>query len=126
MTTVSDLRFFLKRYRDLFQPFSCNRFSKILRIFYASKKIMNNQIIPSMHAVRKIATLFDQHSFTLHSSLSPYSQTESQRNKYTCFAWAGGTFFPVVLLCKFLVLAGNRFWFYILLYLEYNTVVVLC
>ena len=24
------------------------------------------------------------------------------------------------------VLAGNRFWFYILMYLEYNTVVVLC
>ncbi len=24
-------------------------------------------------------------------------------------------FFPVVLLCQFLVLAGNRFWFYILL-----------
>ncbi len=34
--------------------------------------------------------------------------------------------FPVVLLCQFLVLAGNRFWFYILMYLEYNTVVVLC
>ncbi len=35
-------------------------------------------------------------------------------------------FFPVVLLCQFLVLAGNRFWFFILMYLEYNTVVVLC
>ncbi len=45
--------------------------------------------------------------------------------KYTCFAWAGGTcprfawaggtFFPVVLLCQFLVLAGNRFWLYVLL-----------
>jgi hypothetical protein len=46
---------------------------------------------------------------------------------YTCYAWAGGTFFPVVLLCKFSVLAGNRFWFYILLmYLEYHTVVMLC
>jgi hypothetical protein len=54
-------------------------------------------------------------------SLSPYRQTDGwtdrQRNKYTrfawaggtCprFAWAGGTFFPVVLLCQFLVLAGN-------------------
>jgi hypothetical protein len=38
----------------------------------------------------------------------------------TRFAWAGGTFFPVVLLFQFFVLAGNRFWFYILLlYLEY-------
>jgi hypothetical protein len=35
----------------------------------------------------------------------------------TCprFAWAGGIFSPVILLCPFLVLAGNRFWFYILL-----------
>jgi hypothetical protein len=44
----------------------------------------------------------------------------------TCCTWAGGTFFPVVLLCQFLILAGNRFWFYILMYLEYNTVVALC
>jgi hypothetical protein len=35
-------------------------------------------------------------------------------------------FFPVVLLCQFSVLAGNRFWCYIIMYLEYNTVVVLC
>ncbi len=52
-------------------------------------------------------------------------QNDGQRNKYTRFAWAGGTcpcftwavgtFFPVVLLCQFLVLAGNRFWLYILL-----------
>ncbi len=60
-----------------------------------------------------------------------------QKNKYTrfawaggtcpCFAWAGGTFFTLVLLCQFLVLAGNRFWLYILfMYLEYHTVVVLC
>ena len=66
-----------------------------------------------------------KHSFTLHPSLSPYWRTESQRNKYTCCAWAGGTFFPVVVLCQFLVLAGNRFWFYILMYLEYNTFVEL-
>ncbi len=35
-------------------------------------------------------------------------------------------FFPVVLLCQFLVLVGNRCWFYILMYLEYNTVMALC
>ncbi len=76
---------------------------------------------------------------------------ELRRDKYTCYAWAGGTFFPVVLLCQFSALAGNRFWFYIgpffpvvlyvvsvfgsgkkkvlvyiRMYLEYNTVVVLC
>ncbi len=57
-----------------------------------------------------------------------YRGTELQRNEYTRCAWAGGTFFLVVLLCQFLVLAGNMSWFYILLlmYLEYNTIVVLC
>ncbi len=53
-------------------------------------------------------------------------QNDGQRDKYTRCTWAGGTFFPVVLLCQFLVVAGVRFWFYILMYLEYNTVVVLC
>ncbi len=51
---------------------------------------------------------------------------DRQRDEYTRCAWAGGTFFPVVVLCQFLVLAGNRFWFYILMYFEYNTVVVSC
>ncbi len=40
-----------------------------------------------------------KHSFTLHPSLEPYGQNHRQRNTYTCFAWAGGTFFPDVLLC---------------------------
>ena len=54
-------------------------------------------------------------------------QNDWRRNKYTRYTWAGGTFFPVVLLFQFFVLAGNRFWFYILLmYLGYHTVVVLC
>ena len=60
-------------------------------------------------------------------SLSPYSQTELQTESQIhslCVGWR--TFFTVVLLCQFLVLAGNRFWFYILMYIEYNTVVVLC
>ncbi len=43
--------------------------------------------------------------------------------------WAGGTFFTVVLLCQFLVLAGNRFWFYLLctyvLRVQYSCGVVL-
>ncbi len=33
-------------------------------------------------------------------------QNDGQRNKYTHFAWAGGTFFPVVLLCC----VSFRFW----------------
>jgi hypothetical protein len=90
---------------------------------------MNNRSIPSMHAERKITDLFDLHSFTPHPSLSPYRQTELWRNKYTRCAWARGTFFPVVLLCQFFVLAGNRFRFYLLctfaLRVQYSCGVVL-
>ncbi len=40
--------------------------------------------------------------------------------KFSIFLRNDRTFFTVVLLCQFLVLAGNRFWFYILMYLEYK------
>ncbi len=39
-------------------------------------------------------TLFYSTLFTLTDG-----QKDRQRNKYTRFAWAGGTFFPIVLLC---------------------------
>jgi hypothetical protein len=66
-----------------------------------------------------------QHVFIDNGEMN--RRTDKQTEKYTRFAWAGGTFFPVVLLCQVFVLAGNRCWFYILLmYLEYHTVVVLC
>ncbi len=35
-------------------------------------------------------------------------------------------FFQLCCFVSFFVLVGNRSWFYILMYLEYNTVVVLC
>ena len=77
----------------------------------------------------------------LHICISVQKTDERQRNEYTCCVWAGGTFFPVVLLChsfgfwqekavgftylctqstiqlwccvSFLVLAGNSFWCYV-------------
>ncbi len=52
-------------------------------------------------------------------------QNDGRRNKYTRFAWAGGTFFPVVQLCQFLVLVGNRFWLYILLSTQ-SSIQLLC
>ncbi len=77
--------------------------------------------------IQKSLSLSHEHSFTLHPSLSPHRQNDGWRNEYTRFAWAGGTFSPVVLLCQFSVLARNRFWFYILLmYLGYHTAVVMC
>jgi hypothetical protein len=88
---------------------------------------------PDFHSYVKIQRDFifqtEFHPTLAYSTLLAITdrQNYGQRNKYTCYAWAGGTFFPVVLLCQFFVLAGNRFWFYILLmYFDYHTVVVLC
>ncbi len=64
-----------------------------------------------MHAERKITIHSHKHSFTPYPSLSPYRRTDRWRDTYTRCAWAGGNYFPVVLLCHFLVLVGNRFWF---------------
>jgi hypothetical protein len=42
-----------------------------------------------------------KHSFTLYPSLDPYRRTERQtETKYTCCAWAGGTFFPVMIVSQ--------------------------
>ncbi len=80
-----------------------------------------------MHAERKILFVLIN-TLLLHIPLLALTdgQNDGQRNEYTCCAGAGGIFFPVVFLCQFLVLTENRFWFYILMYLKYNTVVVLC
>jgi hypothetical protein len=82
---------------------------------------VNNRSIPSTHPERQINDLSAKHSFTLYPSLSPYRWTESWTEEQIHSLCVGGeTFFPVVLLCQFLVLAKNRFWFYILMYLEYH------
>jgi hypothetical protein len=77
--------------------------------------------------------------FTLYYSTLLALTHRQTENEYTCLAWAGGTcqrftwagktFSPVVLLCQFLVLGGNRFWFLHTTYVlrvSYHTVVVLC
>ncbi len=52
-------------------------------------------------------------------------QNDGDQIHLLCVGWRN--LFPVVLLFQFFVLVGNRFWFYILLmYLEYHTVVLLC
>ena len=100
MTTVSDLQYFLKKYQDLFQPFSCDCFSKISRIFYSSRKSWI--IVLFLQCTLKPKLLFILiNSPLLHIPLLALTdrRNHGQRNEYTCFAWAGGTFFPVVLLC---------------------------
>ncbi len=91
---------------------------------------MNNRSIPSAHNERQITDLSVKHSFTLYPSLAlKDGQNQVQKNKYTRCTWAGGTFLPVVLFCQYLVLVGNRFWFYILhiyvLRVQYSCGVVL-
>ncbi len=124
------------------QPYNHDSFSKILRPSTALQsqlflrkyrelsmqvEIVNNHSIPSMNIEKQITNLSVKHSFTLYPSLSPYWQTESRTEKQIHLLRVGWrNFFPVVLLCQCLVLVGNWFWFYILMYLEYNTVVVLC
>ncbi len=116
-----------QKYRELLQPYSHEHFSKIFRTFCASRK--NWMIIVFLQrTLKEKVPIFLINTLLLHIPLLALTdgQNDRRRNKYTRCTWAGGTFFPVVLLCQFLVLAGNRFWFYILTYLEYNTVVALC
>ena len=53
-------------------------FLKNIESFLYRQKLLNNCIISSMHAERKITVCSHKHSFTPYPSLSPYSQTESQ------------------------------------------------
>ncbi len=112
------------------QPYRIDSFSKISRTlfdfrnntYWFSLFQRNNSLIFRTRVSCFSVTLFYSTLLALTDG-----QNHRRRVKYTRFVWAGGTFFPIVLLCQFSVLAGNRFWFYILLmYLEYHAVVVLC
>ncbi len=120
-----------QKYQDLPQPNSHDRFSKISRTFYASRKSWII-IVFLLRTLKEKLPIFLINTFLLHIPLlaltdrQNYRGTELQRNKYTRYAWAGGTFFPVVLLCQFFVLVGNRFWFYILLMCTQSTIQLWC
>jgi hypothetical protein len=110
------------------QPYSHDRFSKILRAFCASR----NWWIIIVYLQRTLKEKFPFvliNTLLLHIPLLAHTdrQTEWQMEERPHLLRVGWrNFFPVVLLCQFLLLVGNRFWFYILTYLEYNTVVALC
>jgi hypothetical protein len=90
---------------------------------------VNNHSIPSMHAERKITVRSHKHSFTPYPSLSPYSPTDRMADGETntlAVCEPEELFFQLWFCVSFLVLVETRFWFYILMYLEYNTIVVLC
>ncbi len=81
-----------------------------------------------------------KHSFTLHPSLDPYGQNHRQRDDFILVGLGNlrslqvhslhvgwRNLFSSCAVVSVFVLVGNRFWFYIvLMYLEYHTVVVLC
>ncbi len=98
----------------LSQKFSCDCFSKISRIFYAGTKSWII-VVFLQRTLYEIVPIFLINTLLLYIPLIDltHRQNDWQRNKYTRCAWAGGTFFPVALLCQFFVLVGNRFWFYI-------------
>ncbi len=90
---------------------------------------MNDHSIPSMHAERKITNLSHKHPFTPYPSLSPYSPTDGMTDgeMNTLSAHGLEELFSscCVVVSVFWFLAGNRFWCYLLTYLEYNIVVAL-
>ncbi len=106
-----------QKYRELLQPYSHDCFSKISRTFYASRKSWIIVVFLQCTLKKKLP-IFLINTLLLHIPFLALTdgQNDRQRNEYTRCAWAGGTFFPVVLSCQFLVLVGNRFWFYILMY----------
>ena len=94
--------------------FQLRSFLKNIKNFLCKQEIVNNCIIPSMHAEKQITDLSVKHSFTLYPSLSSYSQTEPQTEEQIhslCVGWRKLFSSFAVVSCEFLVLAGNRFWF---------------
>jgi hypothetical protein len=75
---------------------------------------MNNCSIPSTHADRQITKLSVKHSFTLYPSLSPYSRTELQTEKWIHLLHVGWrNFFSS---CAFVSVFGfGRKWVLVLL-----------
>ncbi len=66
-----------------------------------------------------IDTWFFRKNFRSHP-LAMQEFSTCRNDFYIRCAWARGTFFPVVLLCQFFGFwRGNRFWCYMLTYLEY-------
>ncbi len=82
-----------------------------------------------MHAERKIAVRSHKHSFTPYPSLSPYSPIDGMTDRGTNTLAARGLkelFSSCAVVPVFWFLSGNRLWCYLLMHLEYNTVVALC
>ncbi len=80
-----------------------------------------------MHAVRKLP-FFLINTLLLYIPLLALTDRQNyrQRLKYTCCMWAGGTFFSSCAVLSVFGSGEKKVLVYILMYLEYHTVVVLC
>ncbi len=98
------------------QPYSHDCFSKISRTLF---DFLNNNYWVSLFQRNNLlifwtgVSCFSVTLFYSNLLALTHRQKDWRRVKYTRYAWAGGTFFPVVLLCQLLVLAGNSFWCYV-------------
>ena len=110
------------------QPYSHDRFSKNIESFLCKQKLVNNCSITSTHFERKITVHSHKHSFTPYPSLSPYSQTGGMTDRETNTLAARGLeeLFSSHAVVSVFGSGRKQVLVYILMYLEYNTVVVLC
>ncbi len=103
---------------------------KNIKSFLYKKKLVNNCIIPSTHAERKKLPFVLINTLLLHIPLLALTdgQTEwltEERIHLLHEGWRN-FFSRWTVVLVFWFLAGNKFWCYLLTYLEYNTVVALC
>ncbi len=111
------------------QPYSHNCFSKISRTLF---DFLNNTSRVSLFLEKQLANIPDRGFLFLRNtlllySLSPYWRTEWQTETQIHLlrmGWRNLFSSRAVVSCQFLVLAGNRFLVYILMYLEYGVVLV--
>ncbi len=113
------------------QPYShdCNSkisitlFDFLNNTYWVSFFQRNNSLIFRTGVCCSSVTLF---YFTLLALT--HRQNHRRRNKYTGCSWAKGTFFQLCCCVSFWFWReiGFGFIYYVLMYLEYNTVVVLC
>jgi hypothetical protein len=92
------------------QPYNHDSFSKNIENFVWFTR---HYLLGFFILEKQLANISDRGFLVLRNtillySFSPYRWTESQtENKYTRFVWAGGIFFPVVLLCQFSFFGGK-------------------
>ncbi len=95
-----------QKYQDLLQPNSRDRFSKILRTCYASRKSWIILVF-LLRTLKEKLPIFLISTLLLHILLLALTDRQNhrgmelQRNKYNRCTWAGGTFFSCAVVSVF-------------------------